>query len=417
MYNYLILESLSAIIGGIAILIIVIYLWKNKILHPILKNKWFYIPLILLVIAFFSGMFANKTYSPHFAMPTFMYSHAPGSISPAIPFPKILDFFKNYDRFEKVQDIGADPNAVPNEAQKPGADGIIHINLVAKEVIGEIAPGIYFNYWTYNKQVPGPMLRVKEGDQVSITLTNDPTSLHNHNIDLHSVTGPGGGATLTNVMPGESKTFQWKALNPGLYVYHCATPNVSTHNSHGQYGLILVEPKSGFSKVDKEFYVVQGELYTVGQIGKKGLVPFDSNALVDGLPNYVTFNGKIEGIPRMKANVGDKIRMYVGNGGVNLISSFHVIGEIFDTVYPEANVGGSLEHNVQTTAVLPGGASIVEFKVDVPGKYLLVDHALARMNKGAWAVLEVAGDLNPEIFKEIKSTNMKKDDKLNPMDH
>ena len=94
--------------------------------------------------------------------------------------------------------------------------------------------------------------------------------------------------------------------------------------------------------------------------------------------------------------------MYVGNGGVNLISSFHVIGEIFDTVYPEANIGGTIEKNVQTTAVLPGGASIVEFTVDVPGKYLLVDHALARMNKGAWAVLEVTGPEKPEIFKKIE---------------
>lgn len=199
--------------------------------------------------------------------------------------------------------------------------------------------------------------------------------------------------------------FQWKALNPGLYVYHCAMPNVSTHNSHGQYGMILVEPKEGFSKVDKEFYIMQGELYTTGQLGKRGLVPFDSQALLDGNPNYVTFNGKVESIPRMHAKVGDKIRMYVGNGGVNLISSFHVIGEIFDTVYPEANIGGSVEHNVQTTAVLPGGASIVEFTVDVPGKYLLVDHALARMNKGALAVLEVTGEENPEIFKSITMNN------------
>jgi nitrite reductase (NO-forming) len=412
MYKYLIFELLSAIIGSIAVLIIIIYLWKNKILHPVFKNKWFYIPLLLFVLAFFSGMFANKTYPPGFAMPTFMHSHAPGSISPAIPFSKIVEFFKNSNRFEKIKDIGADPNSVPTEAQKPEADGFVHINLTAKEVISEVAPDIYFNYWTYNGQTPGPMLRIKEGDKIQLTLTNDSTSLHSHNVDLHAVTGPGGGATLTNVMPGETKTFQWKALNPGLYVYHCATPNVSTHNSHGQYGLILVEPKSGFSKVDKEFYVVQGELYTAGEIGKKGLVPFDSDALVDGLPNYVTFNGKIETTPRMKAKVGDKIRMYVGNGGVNLVSSFHVIGEIFDTVYPEANIGGSLEHNVQTTAVLPGGASIVEFQVDVPGKYLLVDHALARMNKGAWAVLEVTGEQNPEIFREVKNTNIIKKDSM-----
>ena len=178
-------------------------------------------------------------------------------------------------------------------------------------------------------------------------------------------------------------------------------PNVSTHNSHGQYGLILVEPEVGLPPVDKEFYVVQGELYTTGQLGKKGLVPFDSNALLDGNPNYVTFNGRIESTPRMQARVGDKVRIYIGNGGVNLISSFHVIGEIFDTVYPNASIGGSLEHNTQAVQILPGGASIVEFTVDVPGKFLLVDHALARMNKGAWAVLEVTGDENKEVFTKI----------------
>jgi len=258
-----------------------------------------------------------------------------------------------------------------------------------------------FTNWTFDGAVPGPMYRVREGDTIIMSITNDISSLHHHNIDLHAVTGQGGGASLSDVMPGETKIFKWKAMNPGLFIYHCAMPNVSTHNSHGQYGMILVDPKEGFTEVDKEFYVMQGELYTMGQLGKKGLVPFDSDALLDGQPNYVTFNGRIETIPRMHANVGDKIRIYVGNGGVNLISSFHVIGEIFDTVYPEANIGGSVEHNVQTTAVLPGGASIVEFTVDVPGKYLLVDHALARMNKGAWAVLEVEGADTPDIFTEI----------------
>jgi nitrite reductase (NO-forming) len=251
---------------------------------------------------------------------------------------------------------------------------------------------------------PGPMLRVKVGDTVELTLHNDPTSLHPHNIDLHAVTGPGGGASLTTVQPGESKTIRWRALNPGLYVYHCANPNVSTHNSHGQYGMILVEPKQGLPAVDKEFYIMQGELYTTGDLGEQGLQLFDPQALLDGNPNYVTFNGKIETTPRMHIHTGDRVRIYVGNGGVNLISSFHIIGEIFDTVYPEAAIGkGSIiEKNVQTTAVLPGGATIVEFTADVPGKYLLVDHALARMNKGAWAVLEVTGDPRPDIFTEMK---------------
>ncbi len=404
MFKYLIFEMISGIVGFIAFVIIVRYIWKQGHFHSIFKQKWLYIPVALIVISFFTGLVANKTYPPDFAMPAFVHSHAPGGLPPSIPFAKIIDFFRYENRFDKVADIGADPTAVPEKPQAPDADGIVRISLTAQEVLGEISPGIYFNYWTYNKQVPGPMLRIREGDTVELTLTNDPSSLHDHNIDLHAVTGPGGGASVTHVAPGETKTFRWKALNPGLYIYHCATPNVSTHNSHGQYGMILVDPKEGFTEVDKEFYVMQGELYTIGQLGKKGLVPFDPDALLDGHPNYVTFNGRIETTPRMQAKVGDKIRMYVGNGGVNLISSFHVIGEIFDTVYPNASIGGAMEHNTQATAVLPGGASIVEFTVDVPGKYLLVDHALARMNKGAWAVLDVTGDENPSIFKEIKSS-------------
>lgn len=407
MFKYLIFEIISGIVGFIAFVIIVRYVWKQGHFHSIFRKKWLYLPAALIVITFFTGLLANKTYPPDFAMPAFTHSHAPGGLPPSIPFAKIIDFFRFENRFEKVTDIGADPTIVPKKPQAPDADGIVRISLTAQEVISEISPGIYFNYWTYNKQVPGPMLRIREGDTVELSLKNDSSSLHDHNIDLHAVTGPGGGASVTHVSPGETKTFRWKALSPGLYIYHCAMQNVSTHNSHGQYGMILVDPKEGFAEVDKEFYVMQGELYTVGQLGKKGLVPFDPDALLDGHPNYVTFNGRIETTPRMKAEVGDKIRIYVGNGGVNLISSFHVIGEIFDTVYPNASIGGALEHNTQTTAVLPGGASIVEFTVDVPGKYLLVDHALARMNKGAWAVLEVTGAENPDIFGKIESsTNM-----------
>lgn len=405
MFTYLIFTILAVLIGVVSFSVLIIQLIKRPSIYAVVKQRSIYIPIILVVAAIFIGFFTNKTYPPNFAMPAFMMSHAPGGMPASISFGKIFEFFKYKNNFEKVADIGADPNLVPEKPQTPDIDGIVRINLVAQEVISEISPGIYFNYWTYNNQVPGPMLRVREGDTVELTLTNHVSSLHPHNIDLHAVTGPGGGAVLTNVKPGETKTFKWKALNPGLYVYHCATANVSTHNSHGQYGLIMVDPideKFALPKVDKEFYIMQGELYTEGQLGKKGLAAFDSEALLDGIPNYVTFNGKVEQIPRMHAKVGDTVRMYVGNGGVNLISSFHVIGEIFDTVYPNANIGGTLEHNTQVTAVLPGGASIVEFKLEIPGKYLLVDHALARMNKGAWAVLEVSGDENPDIFSVVR---------------
>ncbi len=361
------------------------------------------IPLSVAMGIFVLGgllfVWGNETKSPHFAMPAFMHSYHPGGHLPNLPFMNIWKFFNQYDEFEWVDDIGADPNDVPPPIDRDWSE-TVKISIVAQEVMAEVADGIYFNYWTFNQQVPGPMMRVREGDTVEMTITNHESSLHSHNIDLHAVTGPGGGATLSRVAPGETKQFSWKALNPGLYIYHCATANVSTHNSHGQYGLILVEPEEGLPPVDKEFYVVQGELYTKGAIGKKGLTIFDSEALLDGNPNYVTFNGRIEedGAPRMKAKAGDRIRIYVGNGGVNLISSFHPIGEIFDLVYDEGGIGAEPLQNIQTTAVLPGGASIVEFTAEVPGNIILVDHALARMNKGAWAIIEVEGEDRPDIY-------------------
>lgn len=401
MYTYLLLQYL-----GVALLILAVFIlltrngfwrWTRKMLKPIKGREWVGVGLfaigLVLVIA------GDQSYKLHFAMPPNLHSQAPDHNPPSLPILSGLDFMKKSANFERVKDIAADPNAVPAPITRKNSE-TVEISMTAKEVISEVAPGIYNNYWTYNSQVPGPMLRVREGDTVKLTLTNDKSSLHEHNIDLHAVTGPGGGAEVSKVKPGESKTFTWLAKQSGLYIYHCATSNVSVHNSHGQYGLILVEPKEGLPQVDKEFYIVQGELYTQGGIGKKGLVLFDPTALLDSNPTYVTFNGKIDGKVKMKVNKGDKVRMYVGNGGVNLISSFHVIGEIFDTVYLEGGLGQgtAVGKNIQTTAVLAGGSSIVEFTADVPGKYLLVDHALARMNKGAWALLEVKGSPSPEIL-------------------
>ncbi len=301
---------------------------------------------------------------------------------------------------DKVTDIARDPKDVSSSVTRIAPD-LVKISLETKEVIGSMADGVELNYWTFNGTVPGPFLRVNEGDTVELNLANNSSSVHNHNIDLHAVTGPGGGAGVTNIAPGESKTFSFKALNPGLYVYHCAHPNVATHMAHGMYGMILVEPKEGLPKVDKEFYIMQGEFYSKGDLGDKGLQIFDAQKMLDGKPEYVVFNGRTGGIiDKMQAKTGERIRIYVGNGGVNLISSFHVIGEIFDVVYPEGSMGlgTTVNKNIQTTLVPAGGATVVEFTVDVPGKYILVDHALARLDRGAWGTLEVTGDANPEIF-------------------
>lgn len=320
------------------------------------------------------------------------------SEGPVLPFKNILQFFKNFDSFKRVQNITKNPADLPPPVGRSEPQ-TVKMELTTKEVIADIAPGITLNYWTFNGTVPGPFLRAREGDTVELTLKNDPTSLHMHNVDLHAVNGPGGGAAATNVKPGETKTFRFKALNPGIYVYHCAHPNVPSHMAHGLYGLVLIEPKEGLPPVDKEFYVMQGEFYTSGALGRKGLQLFDVQAMLDGKPQYVVFNGKTGALmDNMNARVGETVRLYVGNGGVNLVSSFHIIGEIFDKVYREGDIVSPPARSVQTTLIPAGGAATIEFKADYPGNYILVDHALARLDRGAWGVLRVEGESGPDVF-------------------
>lgn len=354
--------------------------------------------LSILFIGVFIFLFVPQGIPQALEYPFQAKTFGPG-VGPGIPFKNITTFFLKGGDQDRVY-IAKDPNDLPKPIDRDEPK-LVKIELEAKEVIGSMADGIEINYWTFNGTVPGPFLRVREGDTIELTLKNNETSIHGHNIDLHAVTGPGGGGKVTNVTPGESKSFRFKALNPGLYVYHCAHPNVAVHMAHGMYGLILVEPKEGMVKVDKEFYVMQGEFYTAGPLGKKGLQIFDGQKMLDSDPEYIVFNGRTSSLAgNMEANVGDTARFFVGNGGVNLISSFHVIGEIFNRVYPEAAMGNNLNilENVQTTIVPAGGASIVEIDFEVPGRYILVDHALARLDRGAWGYIDVVGEENKEIF-------------------
>jgi nitrite reductase (NO-forming) len=242
---------------------------------------------------------------------------------------------------------------------------------------------------------------VRVGDTVELTLKNREDSLMTHSIDLHAVTGPGGGAAVTQVLPGEEKSFTFKALNPGLYVYHCATPMVAHHMASGMYGLILVEPEGGLPPVDREFYVMQGEIYTTGNLRAAGHHDISIEKLMNESPDYVVLNGAVGALTEefpLLAEVGETVRIFYGVGGPNLTSSFHVIGEIFDRVYDQASLTSAPLTNVQTTTVAPGGATMVEFKVEVPGRYLLVDHALSRLERGLVGFLEVTGPENHDIF-------------------
>jgi nitrite reductase (NO-forming) len=304
------------------------------------------------------------------------------------------------------------PKVPPPTNRRVPAKVIVELEVV--EVEKPIAEGVNYTFWTFGGTVPGSFIRVRQGDTVEFHLKNHPTSKMPHNIDLHGVTGPGGGAASSFTAPGHQSTFTFKALNQGLYVYHCATAPVGMHVANGMYGLILIEPPEGLTPVDEEFYVMQGDFYTVGKYREKGHQAFDMQKAIDENATYVLFNGAesaLTGPRALKAKTGQHIRMFVGNGGPNLISSFHLIGEIFDKVQYEG--GTHFQENVQTTLIPAGGAVTVEFNTEVPGNYVLVDHSIFRaFNKGAVAILEVSGEQRPEIYSGKQDDEVYLSDKL-----
>lgn len=297
------------------------------------------------------------------------------------------------------------PNVPPPTNRHEPAKVIVELEV--KEVTKPIADGVDYTFWTFGGQVPGKFIRVRQGDTVEFHLKNYPDNKMPHNIDLHAVTGPGGGAASSFTAPGHASQFTFKALNQGLYVYHCATAPVGMHIANGMYGLIYVEPPEGLPKVDREYYVMQGDFYTVGKYREKGLQPFDMQKAIEENATYVLFNGAegaLVGDKALKAKVGETVRLFVGNGGPNLVSSFHVIGEIFDKVFTEG--GTRYQENVQTTLVPAGGSAIVEYKTEIPGTYILVDHSIFRtFNKGALGMMKVEGEENKPVYsgKEVDS--------------
>lgn len=295
------------------------------------------------------------------------------------------------------------PQVPPATGRSAPAKVIVELDVVEKEM--EISEGVTYTFWTFGGTVPGSFIRVRQGDTVEFHLRNMPDSKMPHNIDLHGVTGPGGGAASSFTAPGHQSQFTFKALNAGLYVYHCATAPVGMHVANGMYGLILVEPPEGLPKVDREYYVMQGDFYTAGKFHDKGHQAFDMEKAIDENPTYVLFNGREGALTNdkaLQAKVGETVRLYVGNGGPNLVSSFHVIGEIFDKVWYEG--GKHYQENVQTTLIPSGGAAMMEFRMQVPGSYVLVDHSIFRaFNKGALAILKADGAEDKTVYsgKEV----------------
>lgn len=310
------------------------------------------------------------------------------------------------DQSSEIAVLTAPPHVPPPITRSKSVKLIVNLEVIEKKM--KISDGVDYTFWTFGGTVPGSFIRIREGDDVEFHLKNHPSSKMPHNIDLHAVTGQGGGAAASFTSPGHESVFSFKAINPGLYVYHCATAPVGMHIANGMYGLILVEPKKGLPKVDREYYVMQGDFYTKGKFGVQGYQPFDMSKAIDEKPTYVVFNGStnsLTGDNAIKAKVGETVRLYVGNGGPNLVSSFHVIGEIFDKVYRE----GAMEYNtnIQTTLIPAGGSAIVEYKVEVPSNLVLVDHSIFRtFNKGSLGIMKVEGPENKEIFTGKTADNI-----------
>jgi nitrite reductase (NO-forming) len=297
-----------------------------------------------------------------------------------------------------VPNVALDPASVPPPINRTEPT-TIRVTLTSREVTAELADGTTYDFWTFDSTVPGPMLRVMVGDTVELTLVNPPESRSGHNIDLHAVNGPGGGAAVTNVLPGETKTFTFKALNPGIFVYHCAYPPPQHHIAQGMYGAILVEPVGGLPLVDREFYVMQGDWYTAGRYGDKGHQVFSGEKALAEQPEYFTFNGQVNALTTLyplQAEVGETVRVYFGVGGPNVGSNFHVIGEVFDRVWKGSD--DTFTANGEAWYVSPGSVSAFEMHLDVPGEYVLVDHALYRTQKGALGFMHVTGEWDTSIY-------------------
>ncbi|WP_051604114.1 copper-containing nitrite reductase [Methylobacter tundripaludum] len=341
-----------------------------------------------------------------------MAGHEGGQMQHSMPMPAELSTTRQSD----VGEIGRRADDLPAPLNRTQAQ-LVSVDLYTDERVAEMMPGVTYRYWTYNGKVPGPFIRARAGDQVEIHLNHgkpgaagEAHSEHTadghsaHSIDLHAVVGPGGGAPLMQVEQGEQKSFRFKATHPGVYVYHCASPHVPTHIANGMYGMILVEPEQGLAKVDREFYVMQGDFYTSGKYGDKGLQAFSKDKMLAEKPEYFLFNGRVNSLSgdrALKAKVGEKIRLFVGVGS-HVASNFHIIGAIFDNLYQDGAIMNPPLKNVQTTVIAPGSAVMIEFTAEVPGKYLLVDHSLARaIDKGALAELVIEGADQPELYQQV----------------
>ncbi|RQG95876.1 copper-containing nitrite reductase [Natrarchaeobius chitinivorans] len=307
-----------------------------------------------------------------------------------------------------VDHVAADPTAIPPPVDwdEPRTH---EITLESIEVTAEVEPGVTLDFMTYEGQIPGPMIRVREGDTIDLTFeVPDDHNRDAHNVDFHAVYGPGGGAEATTLAPGdEPARLRFKTTYPGIHIYHCAVPNMDQHISLGMFGAILVEPKEGLPEVDREFYFGQHEVYTDGDTGEEGHHTFAFDDAADEDPTYVLMNGEAYGFSDagqhgpVHAEVGETVRVYFANGGPNLTSALHPIGNVWSRFYRDGDLLSDPGRNVETAPIAPGTVVAGEMELPVPGPIKIVDHALSRVaRKGMLAVIDVEGEPNPDIYDD-----------------
>jgi nitrite reductase (NO-forming) len=291
------------------------------------------------------------------------------------------------------------PNVPPPITRTQPATVVV--NLEASEWVGPISDDNNYEFWGVNGMVPGPMIRVMVGDTVEVNLKNKKDSKQSHNLDFHKATD---GAALVNAEPGKEAKITFKATKQGVFVYQSSTaaPANIQHLLSGMYGLISVEPAGGLKPVEKEFYVMQSEFYM--KDGKKNdTLVFSNDKVKEADASYIVHNGHMTALVKipLRSKVGETTRWFYGNAGVNFDSSWHVIGEMLDRVWPAGDMSKAPIEHIQSTLVPPGEATIGEFKGEMPGTFVSVDHSIFRTEKGALGLLKIDGPTNPSLFKGL----------------
>ena len=271
----------------------------------------------------------------------------------------------------------------------PVPDGdVVEVHMVLKDVTIEIAPGVKYQAWGFEGGVPGPVVHARQGQLIEMTLTNGGAIPHS--IDFHAARIAPNEA-FVDVMPGKSFTFRFKAADPGVFMYHCGTKPVLAHIANGMYGAIVVDPVPALPKVEREYVLVAGEWY-LSNDGIEKPAQLDMAKARAIMPDWTAFNGyagQYVAHP-LTADPGDTVRFYVVDAGPSLTTAFHVVGTVFDTVYPNGDM--RLDHTmkgVQTVDVPAGGGGVFEVKIDEPGLYPFVSHAFAHVDLGQVGLLKV----------------------------